>query len=65
MDVTFPRLKKILGDSGFARSCLLALARMHMQAEFEVVICRDEVGFKVIPQRWIIDCSIACSSWFL
>ena len=64
MEGAFPRLKKILGDGGYAGARLVKLTRKHLKAEFEVVTRSDEAGFKVIPQRWIVERSIAWFSWF-
>ena len=59
----FPRLKKILADGGYAGERLFNLARSSLKAVFEVVTRRDEVGFKIIPKRWIVERSIAWFNW--
>jgi len=64
MKGVFPRLKKILGDGGYAGDRLVKLARKHLKADFEGVPRGDEAGFKVIPKRWVVERSIAWFSWF-
>ena len=59
----FPRLKKILADGGYAGERLFNLARSSLKAVFEVVTRSDEVGFRVIPKRWIVERSIAWFNW--
>lgn len=54
MSGTFPRLKKLLADGGYAGERLVALAKSELNAHFEVVTRSDEAGFKVIPKRWIV-----------
>jgi len=61
MKGAFPRLKKILGDGGYAGARLVKLLQKHLKAEFEVVTRSDEAGFKVIHPRWVVERSIA---WF-
>mgnify|MGYP001768598256 CR=1 FL=1 len=60
----FPRLRKILADGGYAGERLVKLARKHLKADFEVVTRNDEACFKVIPQRWVVERSIAWFTWF-
>jgi transposase len=64
MKGAFPRLRKILGDGGYAGARLAELAQKHLKADLEVVTRSDEAGFKVIPQRWVVERSIAWFSWF-
>lgn len=64
MKGVFPRLKKILGDGGYAGDRLVKLARKHLKADFEAVTRGDEAGFKVIPKRWVVERSIAWFFWF-
>jgi putative transposase len=64
MKGVFPRLKKILGDGGYAGDRLVKLAQEHLKADFEVVTRGDETNFKVIPKRWVVERSIAWFSWF-
>ena len=59
----FPRLKKILADGGYAGERLFNLARSSLKAVFEVVTRSDEVGFKVIFKRWIVERSISWFNW--
>jgi putative transposase len=59
----FPRLKKILADGGYKGERLFNLARSSLKAVFEVVTRSDEIGFKVIPKRWIVERSIAWFNW--
>lgn len=60
----FPQLKLLLGDGGYKGSRLRRLAKKHLKAKFEVVTRGEEAGFKVIPQRWVVERSIAWLSWF-
>lgn len=60
----FPLLKKLLGDGGYRGKPLRQLAKKHLKAEFEVGTRSEEVGFKVIPQRWVVERTIAWFSWF-
>lgn len=59
----FPRLKKLLADGGYAGERLVTLAKKELNARFEVVTRRDEVGFKVIPTRWVVERSISWLMW--
>jgi putative transposase len=59
----FPRLKKILADGGDAGKRLFNLARSSLKILFEVITRSDEVGFRVIPKRWIVERSIAWFNW--
>ncbi|HNV51516.1 MAG TPA: transposase [Tenuifilaceae bacterium] len=43
---------------------MVKLARKHLKADFEVVTRNDKACFKVIPQRWVVERSIAWFTWF-
>ena len=55
----FPQHKLLLGDGGYKGARLRRLVKRHLKAKFEVVTRSEEAGFKVIPQRWVVERSIA------
>ena len=59
-----PGLKKIIADGGYLGDELVRISRRCLQCVFEVVKRSDEKGFKVVPQRWIVERSIAWFNWY-
>jgi hypothetical protein len=56
-------LKKILADAGYLGDELVRKARRWLNCIFEVVRRPDEMGFNIIPTRWIVERSIAWFNW--
>jgi putative transposase len=62
---TFPGLKKLFADGGYQGPKFeTALAKVLPDLHVEIVKRSDAaLGFKIVPKRWVVERTVACSAF--